>query len=516
MVIHRRLAFLVPLALGLGIFLFGTRGGVAIYPDSVLYIQGARSLALGQGLTVPQPDGSYEPVTLFPPLYSLLLASASHVTPSVLNALKPIQLLLLLLALAAMMTLAARSTNNAPYAILLVGLLGVIATDFMSYQTVALSEGLFIACTMFALCAITSYLSKPSWNRLLAAALATSAAWLSRYAGAAWVLSGAGTIVLLSDRPWRKRLFDALVFIAISSAASVYWMIRNARVGQAALGRTLRWTGFWGPAERDALQNTWRLWTWRWSTAHAGWVAMAVLIFLILLIRSMDWRRNSDAKPRATAFLTTRVLLLYSAVYLFVIAGSAMAFQADILLDSTRILIAFHLLLLLFIVVQGSNVLQRSNSERLRAGAWILSLFVLTLGARASWAWLRTSTSSQALMYATNEYRDSPLIASLKRLPPNTILYSNLGYPVLLYTGRVCFEVPRKIDNGTGRPSEQFERAMKEMKENLEDDNGLLVLFNKGDVWLVQPTVEEISARVPLQRLATFPDGTLWRAKNRD
>jgi hypothetical protein len=53
-----------------------TRWGVGLRGDSYAYISGARNLAAGLGYSRISGGGEVRPITHFPPLFSLLLASA--------------------------------------------------------------------------------------------------------------------------------------------------------------------------------------------------------------------------------------------------------------------------------------------------------------------------------------------------------------------------------------------------------------------------------------------------------
>ena len=72
------------LALGGGLLvLFASPWGIGLSPDSVQYIQAARNLRLGFGLSIWGKQG-YQPLTHFPPLYPLILAVAASSRETIL------------------------------------------------------------------------------------------------------------------------------------------------------------------------------------------------------------------------------------------------------------------------------------------------------------------------------------------------------------------------------------------------------------------------------------------------
>ena len=69
----------LPAVLALAMFgvwaiLLATRPGIGVTPDSTVYIDAARNLAAGHGLTAFAADGQSRPLTHYPPLYPSMLA----------------------------------------------------------------------------------------------------------------------------------------------------------------------------------------------------------------------------------------------------------------------------------------------------------------------------------------------------------------------------------------------------------------------------------------------------------
>jgi len=60
--------------IGAATLLLTTRWGIGLSPDSITYIGAARSLLMGNGLSVPTYSGQFSPMTHFPPLFSGLLS----------------------------------------------------------------------------------------------------------------------------------------------------------------------------------------------------------------------------------------------------------------------------------------------------------------------------------------------------------------------------------------------------------------------------------------------------------
>jgi hypothetical protein len=54
---------------------YATVWGAGISPDSTQYVEGARSLLRGEGVSSPDGGGTPRPITLWPPLMSIVLAA---------------------------------------------------------------------------------------------------------------------------------------------------------------------------------------------------------------------------------------------------------------------------------------------------------------------------------------------------------------------------------------------------------------------------------------------------------
>ena len=69
-----RVLLFAMLIVGIGLFVAATRRGIGLSPDSAYYISGARCLLRGDGISFPAGDGTPIPISLWPPMYHLVLA----------------------------------------------------------------------------------------------------------------------------------------------------------------------------------------------------------------------------------------------------------------------------------------------------------------------------------------------------------------------------------------------------------------------------------------------------------
>jgi hypothetical protein len=120
--------------------------------------------------------------------------------------------------------------------------------------------------------------------------------------------------------------------------------------------------------------------------------------------------------------------------------------------------------------------------------------------------------SSDGQGYAGRAYRDSPLIKRTKSIQSDITVYTNVRLPIVLYTGRMVYLTPLKVNNSSQRENERYDTEMKSMAADIRDSSAVLVYFKQGAGWYVQPTLDEIRRYVPLRCIAREEDGGLYEA----
>jgi hypothetical protein len=509
----RVIAIVIPLVVGSFIFCRVSRSGLAVYADSVTYICGARSIREGHGYTMQTADGSFERINLYPPLYSFFLAAASFPDRDVIATARKVHLILLLISLGLVMLFAGYSSSGSPSVIFLAGMSWVFATDLISFECIVLSESLFMMLAVLSVFLLYSYLRFSKLEHLVMAAVATALTWLSRYAGAAWVWSGMLCLLLFSHFGWRRRLMDICVFFVLASGMNLYWIWRNLQGGQSAFGRSIHLTHFYGREQAESLLTALRFWTWRLTTHHQSAYLGLYMVLLAVILVSMVWIRTEDDQEISQTSLASKLVFVYANFYLVFLVFCAVFFQGDLFSDSTRILIPFHLLLLLFIILHVHGLLRKYSNVNFRLLAWVVTIACIVGGSRAVMALIHDSGRPESLIYAAPEYRQSATIRAVLKMPLTRLIYTNLDYPITLVTGRECYTIPTVIDNDTQYPNPNYDSEMNEMSNDIVREGAVLVYFKHGDGWLVYPSLDKILARIPLQLVAAFDDGSIWQGR---
>ena len=491
----------VPALLGALWLLASTSSGIGIYPDSVMYIMMARSLLQGRGWTL---EGV--PVEIFPPLYPSLLALAGFGGDPVEGA-RWLQAAIWGVNIFWVGLITYGFSGKSVSAALFASLLALGAVDLFAYHTVALSDGAFLMFLLPSLLALDRYLEGRGVRYLVGSALLAALAAVTRYAGIAVIAAGIISILILERKRWSRRFLPAMTFGLMSFAPQGLWMLRNMQY-QHPMGRRFDLHGFLGEPELNGFFHAASAWFFQWKIEDAWW--MSLLPFILLGILPV-WNRKRNPNRPVEQPLRARLLVIYMALYAILLILSAAFFQADLFRDSSRLLMPLHILFIVLMVTSGYEWLTRTGSVPVRIGAFAvccaIALLVLTTGVQYS-----GKISGDGQGYASRAYRTSALIERTRSIPADITVYTNLELPIVLYTGRIPYMIPLKINNSTQRPNEQYGAEMKSMAADIRDSSALLVYFKRTPGWYVLPTLEEIRQSVPLRSVAELSDGGLYEA----
>jgi hypothetical protein len=84
--------------------------------------------------------------------------------------------------------------------------------------------------------------------------------------------------------------------------------------------------------------------------------------------------------------------------------------------------------------------------------------------------------------YASWQWHDSLIMATLRSLPPGTAIYTNTPPGVYLVTGRASRVVPTPLDPVDNRPRSDYQQNVAEMRANLLAGRAVLALFDTSNL----------------------------------
>jgi hypothetical protein len=520
-------------AVAFGLTLAATRpNGPGLDPDSVSYVNAARSLVRFGSLRVPQDDwespDSTTPLVHFPPGFSAAIA-----IPHALGV-PPITSARLVEAAAALMTVALTTwlaTSAAGIAAGLAAAITVMVTPAIaSVHESVLSEPLFLALLLGVLAVMVLAPKRP-----LLAGLTAALASLVRYAGIAAI--GAATLWWLGHpRKWRLNWRHAAMAGLPGVVAQALWVLRCARVSHEESIREISLYGRIGPTLREGAATIGRWLVPRPDVGGASWwgwwaIGGASLAAIALATRAAtraahpaparggwglgargarvaEGPRGAEVRTDAgvaaqggSPFLGKRLLGaagLLALVYTVVVVAARLIADPGIPLDD-RILAPLMLLVELAIVValarawpalHGGRAPLRAIAAALVVAWWGTSLAVTVDDARYA---LEVGSD-----YADITWRGSPLIAWVRDHAAGRPLFTNFPTALYFHADRFARLLPQ---GATPAVATAF-------ADTVTARRGLIVAFAYSSDFTECPNA--LLRRLPVRAIARTRDGSVW------
>jgi hypothetical protein len=336
---------------------------------------------------------------------------------------------------------------------------------------------------------------------------------MTRYAGGALVIAGALALILLGGTTLRKRLTDLACFVLISCLPPSLWFLRNESVAGTATNRQL---AFHPPSieQLDIACDTFSRWfvplktsgVAREAIVFAGVLALLALCGGALFLNRLRNRHPSNEGNGRVPY----VFVIFVAVYVGFLFVSLSFFDAHSPLD-VRILSPVFVSGLI-IVMYLLNALLRSVEGVRAAQAAIIAvslLFALSyLGSGVVWA-IRTHDEGRG--YASRRWQQSDIIASIRSLPEETLIYSNGPDAIKILTGRYARGLPTKFSPVNRSVHDSYPANLDFLRNELEERDGVLVYFNTITHRDYYPLEDELREAMPLIAVASEDDGSIYR-----
>jgi hypothetical protein len=493
---------------GAGTILYATRPGIGIDSDSAYYLGVARRLLTGHGYTILNIHRDVDPVPLFPFVYPTLLALAGLLRSDLLVGARWLGAIVLFANLLLMGAISYRRCCHSIGAAGLAAFWGCASFDSLTYHSFILSDAACLTFVLLAFMFMGDYLEKPSPGSFVGAVAATALAFATRYAAAAFVLAGFAAILLWEKRALARRLLDAVLFGLGSSSLMILWVLRNMHYRKGATGRHLDFHPVMEMAQIQNILHAISTWASNGNLEAAdayGRVPIVAAAILLVLAAA----RASRPKPGTD--LRTALPLLYIFSYVVVLLLSSTFLQADLFLDSLRILLPIHVFMIILAVYVGNRLHRRLESgiQRAAVSALCVVISVFFLVWMTQWA---QDIREDGQGYASSTYTNSEMLQTIRGLPEDARLYSNNPWPIGIYTDRLWEQLPAKVDTSTLRNDKQYGDLMEDFARTMRAPDVYLAYFKEGDDWFVFPSIEEVQSYVPLRDVAQTQDGTIYVA----
>lgn len=491
--------------------LLATRWGVGVSPDSVAYVDCARSLLAGDGLVTRALSGTREPFIWHAPFYPIVLAGLGAfgwdvwAVARILNA-----------ALFGSLTATVGYGLNPRFAgrggVRLIGCF-LVATSVPLVQTseMAWSEPLFLLLVVWGLLLLDRHMRLGGWLSLAASAAAVGIASITRYAGIAFVGGGVAALALMRTTSWRRRVSEMALFTGVGLLPFGIWTGRNAVVMGSAVGRKVVLGGIGldhlGQAASTLL---WWFMPARLSDALGSCAWLALLGCGTVAVAGLAILRRTAVGGLSLERVSSlaRVMALCSLSYLGVVLFSVAAVDRSTPLDN-RILVPVYLLLLVALVDLTLHVRGTAHPGFRRAflvAGVATCVYFLARGA----LWIRGSYD-EGRGYSSRAWRASHTIGLIDALPAATRIYSNGPDAVYALTSRISRSVPLKFDPASGGPNLEYADELENAGADICEHRVATVVYFERLAWRAYvPPPEELEETLPIVLDARTGDGWLF------
>lgn len=493
------------LAAALALWLSTPTYGLAMTPDSTVYLGAAQSMLKGKGLS-----NRGVPLTHFPPAYPIALAAAArllHTGPFTAARYLHVLLFACNLVLAALLAyLCSGGSGSATVAGML--LLGVSAQTLRSHLNVA-SEPLFLAFTLTSLVLAGQYLLRRRSGWLLAAALAGGLAITTRYVGVALLLP----LLWVAWRytPQNRRVRTTVLALACSAAPAAAWVARNVALRLPATNRTLAYH----PVDLERLREFQAA----LSELILPGLSLPGLVQTLLTVGGLAlalgsiafWLRKARTEPpraRAAppAVELIAVLLILALSYVGVLLLSLTFLDASIM-GGRFVLIPYTM------VGMAALAAVYQLTGKGRSALWWGVLLCLALSlVRNGQEGLRWAQELRAVGhgYSGQAWAESPTVAAVRSLPSGLVLYSNVAEAIQYVTGRETEYLPRLYDPTSLIANPVYEQELDRVCRECREGRAVVVYLYQVQGRWQYGTKEELLSLCPLDYLGQWSDGALW------
>jgi hypothetical protein len=418
--------------------------------DSVAYIVSARSLMMGHGLMVYSADGAIRPLAQFPPLYPALLSVLGRLGSDLVAAARWLNISLLVLTLLLAGLIFIRHSSTPALSIPACLLLAAFPTTLRMFSS-SLSEPLFLWLLLSAIFSLLEYSRSRRTPWLVVSAALTSLVPLTRYAGVALLPAMAIGILLFGPVPRRSRIREAILFGITTSLPILIWAA-FAFLGNTAGPRPwqlrLDWSYMSSQANDFAYAVMQFLPTWlpfgskllglRLRFLYGASTVVFLGMALAVLLANRQCARTAAQRAASREIEVFVLSWCWAAVYFAVLALSALVTAPLPPAISNRMLLPIYIGLVLA-VVSGFAVVQAAwftgRWSWLRALPWAMALWGLLyyLPQTIDDVALPLHAGSGPTSYI---WRDSDILAAVRRLPEDVAIVSNHPYTIELWAER--------------------------------------------------------------------------------
>ncbi|MBN1537167.1 MAG: glycosyltransferase family 39 protein [Anaerolineales bacterium] len=482
---------LVLAILGIALIWYCTRWGAGLMDDSFMYINSAQNLVSGNGLRWLGGDGELNPLTHFPPLFSLTLAAGDWFGLEAKSAARVVNTLVFGINLLITGVFVERLTHSQWLAVL--GSLLFFTSDVLiEAHAWAMSEPLFLCLYLGSVILVVRYLEQPSIKWIMYAGVLLGLSFLTRYIGIAFIFAAILILIVSRSIPGSRRWKDLLAFMITSLLPVIAWVAYTV----FAIGSiTDRKFAFYSITLKQVLRTFNTILAWfipgRLVNGYEIVWIIAILVggILLWLRTGVHHEKRFSLSKANTRFLIYLFLTFQFLCYIPIIFLSKAFFDPLTPLNN-RILLPL-LPVSIVLLLQFVFYLWNSGGQAVRIGVAACALILLGMyGYRAMI--LVPRLHENGLGFARKSMHTSPTMEAL-RVSPQTLLFSNSPAAITMWTGLPAYGIPN-VDM---------------MRQRIAAEGGLLVVFDAVSLDLYDTNLADLTQGFEV--VDQYRDGTIYK-----
>jgi 4-amino-4-deoxy-L-arabinose transferase-like glycosyltransferase len=508
---------------GAYLLFYVTPHGIGLVNDSVGYVAGARNMLGGLGYSRLTGDGSPRPITNYPPLFSILLATIGAFGLDAVPAALYLNIFLMGLNVFLMGVTVRKATGSSLLA-LLGAIIFLVSSPVIRSHSFAMTEPLYLALSFGMLLCLLKGLETRRWTYLAFSGFLASLAFLTRYVGISLYATGVAALLVLRPNPtknemaWGERIKQALFFLEAGLPLVAIWFGRNIRMSENVGNRQFIFHPIPGGKIYEGLGNFWT-----WLLPERGGFVDNLLIFwgivlVLILIGLAVWviitavreLQRKDQKMAVESSCFTWINALQALSYFSVLLLSLMFFDASPIFED-RILLLFEVPLIV-LMMSGLGWLWQRKSAWLRwAALGVVAVFLLFLAEDTMDTVNELRKDGQG--FAHSAVQESQVVEAAAGLPGDVLLYSNRVTALYIVAEKSAYVLPSPTNPATQGPREGYAEDVAMIRERALSGEGAIVFLNYSSLFDDPEDaawVNDLTEGIPLY--GEYDDGAIFGA----
>jgi 4-amino-4-deoxy-L-arabinose transferase-like glycosyltransferase len=494
--------FIVPGLLAGAALFYLMQYGPGVSPDSVTYLQTAKSLLAGQGYMTYG-----NPMTHFPPLYSTMLALGGLIPIKLISVSRLVQSAIFALNLIVFCYAVWIASSRNFFAASAAGLLFITAMNIVRIHSYVWSEGLFFFLGMSGYILLAYYLeNNRRWLLFIASAL-VGLAILTRYAGLAFLPPVLLLILFRRGYSLRHKLPELGMALLIAILPVAIWMLRNMLIADTATNRTLVFHMIKKSRMVQFSQTVTQFFVpWKIPSLNPTLFVYLFSFVILILVIFVVHKHGKVQSQNAAGYYLVLLNLIFAAAYLAFVIFSASFLDAAIPMDA-RMIFPFNTVLLM-VLISGLFYLISSQPKFFSVSA--LVVVIILAGFQGKHTLVFTNNMfKNGLEYQSYRWRSSETISYLQKLPDDITVYVNARDALVHRINLNTQPIPRKYNPYSLQRNVDFSEQFDSFCKQLNQEGTLLLYFtNVGRDYL--PSFKETEAHCNILPTVVLNDGRIY------